>query len=112
MGKEHKEIYFDRRLNKFVGLNKLQLKKAYKDKDVDRELLKMGLWLQSGKGREYSPGMPFIMSWLDKAQPTQRSVEDEDEDEHDNVLRPILNSYLQELWHGKEALLAMNLKTA
>lgn len=114
MGKEQTQPYFDRGLNRFVGLDIPGLKKAFKDIDVDRELLKMGIWLTSVRGIRHTGSLGFVMKWLEKATPSPKIAmpDDDTANECSSVLRPILNTYLQDLWRGNEQLLTMNQRTA
>ena len=101
-------IYFDRETHKFVGLDDSmmsQLKETFRPLDVDAELRKMVIWLQTAKGNRRSGNMSFIYNWLCR---TQTSHTVESLEELDTTLRPYLNKYLEEVWKRAENVLAFN----
>lgn len=105
-------IYFDREKLQFVGLEKAQieqLKDTYKGVDVEFELKKMGLWLNSSKGKKRKGEIGFIMNWLNNASPTQSvSINQEIDSPLDTPLRPYLDAYKKELCKGREHILEFN----
>lgn len=106
-------VYFDRVTNEFVGLDGVhlqKLKEAYTHVDVDEELKKMSLWLQSAKGKRRKGNIGFILHWLNNATPKYTpSLSDHlDLLESEAPLRLLIQDYLRELWKGKEHILELN----
>lgn len=107
-------VYFDRTLRCFIGLEDVvlkELKEAYPLLNIDSELKKMMIWLQSPKGKKRIGHIGFIINWLNNS--TQRgempSVEKQLELlDDDTYLGHIILDYLRELWKGKEHLLNFN----
>lgn len=113
MAKEnHTAVYFDRENERFIGLDDAriqQLKDAYPGVNIVVELNKMILWLTSPKGIKRKGELSFIMNWLNNVTPSQSLLPDI---EQNNPLRPYLNTYLKDLWIGKEHLLEINKRTS
>lgn len=100
-------VYFDRVACQFVGLSDArikQLEEAYPGIDVGLQLKRMGIWLTGPKGLKREGSINFIMNWLNMSTPTAPTIQNTD----DTPLRPEINSYLKDLWQGKEHLLEMN----
>jgi hypothetical protein len=103
-------VHFDRELNGFVGLSEdavQELRKAYPQVDITRELVKMSFWLNSSKGKNHVGTMQFILNWLDRAPSTQISQSNETANV-DYSLRLLLDEYLKDLWKGREHILNLN----
>lgn len=102
-------VYYDRDNRQFMGISESQLndlKSIYKGVDVEVEIKKMCLWLESPKGKKRKGDIGFILNWLNNTTPTKAmivSVINADES-----LTPMITSYLRELWKGKEHLLLLN----
>ncbi len=95
-------VYFDRESNEFVGLTDTvmsDLAKAYKHVDLQAELSKMKLWIQSPKGRTRLGTMAFITSWLNNVKPL---------DKHDSPLGTLFDNYLEDLWKNSAHILEFN----
>lgn len=108
MGKEsHTSVYYDRDAQCFVGLDsKIQgLKKTFMGIDVDQELSKMGLWLQSSKGKRRKGDIRFILSWLGRSAPRNSQL-----DIIDSPLTPYIDIYLEDLWKNSQHILEFNTK--
>lgn len=105
-------IYFDRDKFLFIGLEDAhlkQLKDTYTGIDVDSELKKMGLWLNSEKGSKRKGNIGFILNWLNNACPSSvTNGQKLDPLEYDSPIRPVLLDYLKDLWKGKEHILEFN----
>lgn len=104
---KHTSVYFDREKLQFMGLDDAcmkQMKEAYPGVNIASEIKKMQLWLTSPKGRDRKGTISFIMNWLGNC-PASSSAP---EIEQDTPLRPLLDTYLRDLWKGKEHLLEMN----
>lgn len=102
-------VYFDREKIQFIGLEGellKRLKRAYPGIDVDSELNKMMLWLTSPRGTARKGTMAFIMGWLNRLNPAP--ILAENNSGSDTPLRDELDSYLKDLWKGREHLLEMN----
>jgi len=103
-------VYFDRGTSQFVGVDAAcmeQLRHIFPGVNIVSELKKMSLWLVSSKGLKSKGTINFITNWLAKAPVTQPPPA---EVELDNPLRPHIDTYLKDLWKGKEHLLEMNKK--
>lgn len=87
-----------------------QLKDTYTRIDVDFELKKMALWLQTSKGKARKGCSAFIINWLNNSIPTLPEKKTEKTEE--TPLRPTVNEYLRELWKGREHILELNTKTS
>lgn len=95
----------------FVGIDeavKKQLRETYKGVNVDFELEKMGLWLNSPKGKKRSGNIAFVTKWLNNAFLSQAHSVTEQFDLMDNSLRPLFQEYLQDLWKNREHILKFN----
>lgn len=107
-------VFFDRTLRCFSGLEGAvlkELKEAYPTLDIDSELKKMMIWLESPKGKKRIGHIGFIMNWLNNAIPSEQipSVEKQLELLDDTTyLGRIILDYLRELWKGNEHLLSFN----
>lgn len=105
-------VYFDRALDRFVGIDEAvtkQLKDAYFNLDLDKELLKMGVWLQSPKGKKRHGTIGFILNWLNNASPSPPSnMKQLDFADLGSPLRPYLMDYLEDLWKDREHLFEFN----
>ena len=106
-------VYYNRNAKKFVGLTldiRKQLQKVYKCVDIELELIKMKLWLDSDKGADRSGDISFIMYWLDKAHPTAALKQEDNISliESDTELGLAMREYLAGLWKNREQLLKMN----
>ena len=102
-------IFFDRNTQQFSGIDdelKKQLLKTYPNVNVDAELNKMCLWLNSSKGKQRKGSVNFIMNWLNNATPVIKEQDVKQTDE----MQDLYSDYLRELWKGKEALLQFNMK--
>ena len=103
-------VYFDRAKNEFVGLDEAQLKclkDAYPHCDVEAELSKMSLWLQSSKGLRRKGNIGFVLNWL-KNNYSSPKAKNQLPEEVDTPIRPELNRYLEGLWKGREHILELN----
>lgn len=111
---DHTSVYFDREKLSFVGLkesNLKQLKETFNTIDIDAELKKMALWLQTSKGKKRKGNIGFILNWLNNASPPHKcpTIADPiDPVEYDLNMRPLLLDYLQDLWKGREHILEFN----
>jgi hypothetical protein len=105
-------VYFDRETLKFVGIDesiKKQLLDTYKGIDVDSELNKMSLWLNSSKGKKRTGNIGFIMNWLSNASPIPQTISQSyDLIESDTPLGHLLQDYLEGLWKNREHILEFN----
>lgn len=105
-------VYFDRETLKFVGIDesvKKQLSDTYKGIDVDSELNKMSLWLNSSRGKKRIGNIGFIMNWLGNASPAPQSISQSfDLIESDTPLGHLLQDYLEGLWKNREHILEFN----
>lgn len=114
MAKEKRaSVYFCRDTLSFVGIDadvKKQLSDIYQNVDIDKELIKMSLWLQSGKGKRYKANINFVMSWLSNACPSHQRGEQYSIGSPDSPLVKLVNEYLQELWKNSEHILEFNTK--
>lgn len=108
----HASVYFDREYNKFHGLNSQILKDlyfTYDGLDVDRELKKMALWLQSEKGIKRKGTIGFILNWLNNASPMPpTTTEHLDLMQSDSPLGKVVREYLLDLWKDKDHILQLN----
>jgi hypothetical protein len=106
MGKEKStSIYFDRVSNRFVGLNDSiyrSLKAAHTNIDIDEELGKMVLWLNSPKGQKRKGTYNFILNWLSNSRPRKL------QETPNLTLLSTLQEYRKGLWKGREHILALN----
>lgn len=112
MGKRS-SVYFDRVKLQFVGIDELvmqQLSETYPLIDVSSELKKMGLWLTSSRGKSVKGTIGFIINWLNRSNPTKRAEVHCSlvEDDSDSPLAKEYQAYLEDLWKGREHILAMN----
>jgi hypothetical protein len=99
------KIRYDRSTNTFSGLDESALEsieKAFPDVDLTRELMKMSLWLQSPKGIRRKGTQAFILSWLGNA-PRKSPGEPAE-----SPLMPLVERYLESLWHKNRHLLELN----
>ncbi len=114
MAKEKRaSVYFDRETLSFVGITepiKTQLSDVYPKVDIDKELIKMSLWLQSPKGKKYRANINFVMSWLSNACPSQQNGEQYYIGSPNSPLVELVNEYLKELWKDSEHILEFNTK--
>lgn len=107
MSKDKHTIYFDRDNSCFVGLDdsiKKELSSAYKNIDIDAELSKMVLWLNSPKGLRRKGNIGFITNWLNNASPSMPKKL------FTSPIEDLLESYRMDLWKNCEHLLTMNTK--
>ena len=105
---KHTSVYFDREKSQFVGVDAAcieQLKDIFPGVNVILEIKKMTLWLNSTKGIKSKGTINFITNWLEKSPITQSLTL---AIELDTPLRPHIDTYLKDLWKGKEHLLEMN----
>lgn len=102
----HTSVYYDRDAQSFVGLDINKLKETFKSVDIDQELKKMELWLQSSKGKRRKGNLNFIISWLSKISP-RKYVQLE---MFDSSLLPYLDNYLEDLWKNRQHILEFNTK--
>ena len=111
MPTEKKPVFFDRTLQQFVGLDDekmLQLSNLFPGVNIELELKKMALWLcDSNLGKKRVGTMSFIAKWLGKV---KAPVIDEEpiEKDHESMLGKAEDAYMEQLWKGREHLLAMN----
>lgn len=98
------KVFFDRTQNKFTNIEPFlqQFRERFPSVDVDEEIKKMGMWLQSDKGKNHMGTLLFITNWLKKAPPSKCVPK------HEDALRELLNDYLKELWKNREHILLMN----
>jgi hypothetical protein len=105
-------VHFDRQCNSFVGLDSqvlVQLRETFVGVDIDQELKKMCIWLQSDKGKRRKGNIGFIMNWLNNATPMPPT-----DAEHLNLMQSqsplghLVRSYLQELWKDREHIFELN----
>ena len=100
-------VYFDRDQQQFIGLDELtkkHLATSYPGIDVDKELGKMSIWLNTPKGKSRKGSISFIMNWLGNAEPsrpTQEAV-------IDKALEPLREKYCKDLWKNREHILTFN----
>lgn len=102
-------ILFDRRKHQFSGLDDQKLaeiKQAFPGVDVNSELRKMILWLMSPNGLKRKGDINFVLSWLSRVIPKVMPAEDNPEVR--TALDPYFDEYLDELWKGREHILALN----
>jgi hypothetical protein len=109
-------IYFDRESLSFVGLTpdvRKQLKQMHPDVDLDRELLRMSFWLQSPKGKQRKGLLSFIVSWLGRAASRLNAPQENHSNyrQQKQVLEPIEEDFLQDLWKKSKLLLQLNSTT-
>lgn len=100
-------VRYDRKKHCFVGLNETirsQLKTGYEGVNIDAELEKMKLWLESDKGKERIGNINFIMNWLNNA----RTYSATSESAPESPLQEFLDIYRKELWKNWEHVLLMN----
>lgn len=107
-------IYFDRESSSFVGLDDavmVQLKETYPRVNIVAQLNAMKFWLTSPKGKNRKGNIGFILNWLNNATPDANPTLTEHLEcmDESSPLYPLITEYLQELWKGKEHLLAMNM---
>jgi hypothetical protein len=105
MAKGNISVSFDRVKGCFIGLNEdviSRLKKTYVGVNVDLELNKMQLWLNSPKGKKRKGHLGFIMNWLKNVEPVIVP------DERDTPLRLDLDEYLEDLWERCRHVLEFN----
>lgn len=114
MAKAKELIYFDREKDEFVGITdkvKKQLKELHPSTDLERELLKMTMWLRSPKGKNRKGTIDFISKWLNNANkfspppqmPSFAVIIDPN-----SPLAIMYQDYLQELWKNREHILEAN----
>lgn len=73
--------------------------------NVDRELAKMALWMQSTKGNRCKGTIGFITNWLSRAHPDEHKTMPQESTE----LSPYLDDYDREyVWKDREHILLMN----
>ncbi len=104
-------VYFDHSESTFVGITPVviqQLSEAYVGVDVESELRKMALWLQSAKGKSRQGTINFIMNWLERALPTLKPSDSYAEP--NTPLSDLYADYLSGLWKNSEHILEMNTK--
>jgi hypothetical protein len=114
MAKEKRaSVYFDRETLSFVGIDALvkkQLSDVYPKVDIDKELIKMSLWLQTPKGKKYRATIGFVMSWLSNACPAHNTGQQYTIGDPDSPLVELVNDYLKGLWKDSEHILEFNTK--
>lgn len=106
MEKEH--IYYDRNLNKFIGLDDKEfakLERAFPGIDIEAELNKMGLWLNSSKGKRRIGSISFILNWLRNVGKTLAPVRDHT---RSTSMVSLINDYLEDLWKNRQHILEFN----
>lgn len=112
MSKDNRaSVYFDRETLQFVGVDaayKKQLRETYKGVDIDRELGKMGLWLNSSKGKDRKGTVNFILNWLNNASPSMPPLLDQHDTSNDSPLSSLFQDYLKDLWKKSEHILEFN----
>ena len=104
-------VYFDRDRNDFVGVNDIieDLRRAFKDVDIEAELARMKIWLAGPKGKRRTGNIGFIMNWLKNSSPAkQATCEFYDLLESDTPLATVLTEYLEHLWKDREHILQLN----
>lgn len=101
-------IHFDRKLKQFVGITdaiKTELRETFKGVNVDQELSKMSLWLQSDKGQRRKGHIGFVWNWLSNVHP---SLSDQIPLKSDSPLGILYAEYVQSLWKNREHILESN----
>jgi len=97
-------MHFDREKGEFIGLDdkiRAQLNKSYPDKDIDGELKKMAVWLQSPRGKKHKGALSFVTKWLDNANVNRMYIKE-------TPAPPKMNNYLEKLWKNCSHLLEFN----
>lgn len=84
-----------------------ELKGAFPHVDVETELKKMTLWLQSPNGSKRKGGMNFILNWLNRSKAQVKPIT---EDTEDPSLRPLIDEYLEDLWEPCKHIIDLNKK--
>lgn len=104
-------IFFDRTTREFVGLTyeiKQELLRVYKEIDLDAELMKMKIWLESSKGKQHKGTIQFISNWLNNSSANARWINRDTLQELDASITNLLNDYLNDLWKNKTHILELN----
>jgi hypothetical protein len=103
MGKRSSNyIYYDRKYSAFVNLTPeiiQRLKDTYPGVDVEHELNKMTLWLESSVGIKRVGNINFISSWLNRAY-RQIPVSIKEKQEPSNISKAFkkFESHLDKVW--------------
>lgn len=109
---KHASVTFNREENKFSGLDLQvlkQLQDTYDGIDIERELKKMALWLQTEKGLKRQGTIGFILNWLNNATPMPpTTTEHLDLMQSKTPLGHVVREYLMELWKNKEHIFEFN----
>lgn len=101
-------VYFDRNENRFIGIDdalKAKLIQLYPGVDLESELIKMSIWLNSEKGKRRTGTISFILNWLSNAPRMSSSFT-----RSGPFLPSLYLSYLQDIWKKCETLLDFNTK--
>lgn len=94
-----------------MGINDLvrsQLKDSFKDVDLDAELSRMALWLESPKGLKRTGNLAFVMKWLSKS--ASRTFQNDNTSRERIPIAHLLDDYLEDLWKDLRPLLNFNTK--
>jgi len=102
-------VYFDRVTRQFSGLTVeviARLKLLFPHVNINVEIMKMELWLDSEKGSNRKGSFQFITNWLSKTYTRPQ------ESSEDPSFSPEQNNYLKDLWNNREHILSMNQRHA
>lgn len=103
-------VSFNRKTLRFDGITNEMMdsfKSIYRDVDIQNEINKMCLWMQSDKGLNRKGSLSFITSWLQRAKPVTESKETLPFDGNPKM-NSLLNNYLEDLWKDCRHILEFN----